>query len=542
MRLTLALRSDSSLKTIAGALLNPSPSLSLAASWPESIDNSTPLSTGTLHRTVAAAAQSLRSSLSHQEVRKHLHKEGRDVVGKSRNRRRSVRVKDNSLYTYGYDSRHSRTGHVILDECQLPPPPLARAHSPKGRLKNVLAYAGGSAETSPGSRARHNFSHHTTVVDDKANDADHALARKYLYLPRDVRERRLDTVSRVQSAIQKRFGNEYTVELFGSIRYGVSLPKSDLDLVIIDSKRNRGFEPNCTLSPIYDVRKLARALRQAGFTGVVSIPWAAVPIVKFRDPQTRLECDINVNERLGLFNSDLINAYCDASPLLRPMLLFIKLWAKPLGLNNPSPKPGESRSFSSYALALMTIGFLQTRGLLPNLQGNLPPLEPDVEGSAFWPRTRNPTLGPCDVRYHTEFHDWKPQQIASLRATVQDWFSYWCHEFRYAEQIISIRHGGLCDSAVREPPGSMDGLDSTEKPSSSARPRRIRVLDPFIETKNVAESISIRTLQRFVDECEAVTEDLQGGADLSLLVDRRPGKRSSSKAEGASLVIDDEHI
>lgn len=63
--------------------------------------------------------------------------------------------------------------------------------------------------------------------------------------------------------------------------------------------------------------------------------------VKFRDPRTLLACDVNVNERLGLFNSDLSKACCGASPLLRPMLLLIKLCAKPLGLNNPSPMTKE---------------------------------------------------------------------------------------------------------------------------------------------------------------------------------------------------------
>ena len=80
-------------------------------------------------------------------------------------------------------------------------------------------------------------------------------------------------------------------------------------------------------------------------------------IVTFRDPKTGLHCDINVNERMGLFNSDLIKRYCQLSHILRPMLYEIKMWAKPLGLNNPSG--GGPRSFSSYAFALMTIGFLQ---------------------------------------------------------------------------------------------------------------------------------------------------------------------------------------
>lgn len=83
--------------------------------------------------------------------------------------------------------------------------------------------------------------------------------------------------------------------------------------------------------------------------------------VKFRDPESGLDCDINVNGLLGLYNSIMIKEYCDAHPFLRPLLYRIKKWAKGVGLNSPSPVRGSPVSFSSYALALMTIGFLQVR-------------------------------------------------------------------------------------------------------------------------------------------------------------------------------------
>jgi DNA polymerase sigma len=82
--------------------------------------------------------------------------------------------------------------------------------------------------------------------------------------------------------------------------------------------------------------------------------------VKCTDPETRTECDVNVNDQLGLRNTKMIKQYCDISPILRPMIRFIKCWAKPLGLNSPS-KHGQPVTFSSYALVLMIIGLLQVR-------------------------------------------------------------------------------------------------------------------------------------------------------------------------------------
>lgn len=37
----------------------------------------------------------------------------------------------------------------------------------------------------------------------------------------------------VQDALQKAFGTDYRVELFGSTRYGISSAKSDLDMVLL---------------------------------------------------------------------------------------------------------------------------------------------------------------------------------------------------------------------------------------------------------------------------------------------------------------------
>lgn len=122
-------------------------------------------------------------------------------------------------------------------------------------------------------------------------------------------------------------------------------------------------------------RNLAEALRKAGFGNTVAIPGAIVPIgqpplifalpfanvvftVKFNDPSTRLECDINVNNQLGFINTSMIKQYVTIQPILIPLLRLIKQWAKRVGMNSPSKWP---MSFSSYALTLMTIAWFQVR-------------------------------------------------------------------------------------------------------------------------------------------------------------------------------------
>ncbi|KAJ7905035.1 hypothetical protein B0H13DRAFT_1620245 [Mycena leptocephala] len=264
-------------------------------------------------------------------------------------------------------------------------------------------------------------------------------------VPQDsVRASRRQTLFSVQDAIRKACGNEYRVELFGSTRYGISSAKSDLDMVI--------------LVPLYDVRystfarwfpqlivslfcrNIARALRKAGFYILETLPMATVPIVKFKDQKTGHFVDLNVNDRLGVHNSDLIKHYCQLNPVLRTMIQYIKMWAKPLGLNRPSPtQRGASVTFSSYALVMMTIGFLQHRGLLPNLQEGLPPLEPGKLTGTFWLKKPRPLC--CDVRYQQAV-GWTPPEDVAVPQLMQDWFRFYGLEFQYDSEMISVRQGG----------------------------------------------------------------------------------------------------
>lgn len=90
--------------------------------------------------------------------------------------------------------------------------------------------------------------------------------------------------------------------------------------------------------------------------------------VKFTDAASGLQLDLNVNDRFGLANSALLRAYAELRPaLVRPLMFAVKTWAKRRALNDPAGTDGAA-SFSSYALALLVIQYLQSMGDLPNLQ------------------------------------------------------------------------------------------------------------------------------------------------------------------------------
>lgn len=87
-----------------------------------------------------------------------------------------------------------------------------------------------------------------------------------------------------------------------------------------------------------------------------------VPPVKLTDPDTGMSCDVNINNRLGVFNTALLRQYCLRAPSLARYLRTVKLWVKSVDLNNPSGEIDKGpRSFSSYAITLMTVAYLQVR-------------------------------------------------------------------------------------------------------------------------------------------------------------------------------------
>ncbi|KAJ3756139.1 hypothetical protein EV360DRAFT_48491, partial [Lentinula raphanica] len=251
-------------------------------------------------------------------------------------------------------------------------------------------------------------------------------------LPAHVYHDRLATLGRVQAMITKSYSIRYRVALFGSTLYGVSTPDSDLDMVILDPNRPTGKQTQKLLTTT-NSSNLAKNFQRAGFRRIVAIPKAKVPIVKFYDPITNLNGDINPNERFGLYNSRMIKQYCNHQPLLRPMLAFIKSWAKPRGLNKPGISDGPP-TFSSYAFAVMTIAYLQvspifcvcmmlavTKGsqsinLVPNLQA--------IDESLI-----DPTLvfhrknKACSTQFRYIRHgEWLPPAELSLQEALYGWF------------------------------------------------------------------------------------------------------------------------
>ncbi|RPD79142.1 hypothetical protein L226DRAFT_241799 [Lentinus tigrinus ALCF2SS1-7] len=300
----------------------------------------------------------------------------------------------------------------------------------------------------------------------------------------------------------------------GSTCYGAGRPESDLDLCIFDRDRVHGFEPTISMSnlpPIYDVSAIAHVLTQAGYKAVSCIPAATIPIVKLTDPETGLSCDMNVNRRLGVYNTRLFRRYCLVFSPLAPLLRKVKGWTRHIGLNHPST-PGVPPSFSSYALTLMTIAGLQRSGYLPNLQA-------DTRKSVnthFWEVSKTGERYKVDIRYG-KGDQWRHIRLYSLDDVFRAWFRYWGFEHNYqsTSTVLSIRDGGLVrwGSATNLPTGN--ALHGPRIDYDDPKEYRLVVLDPFIP-KNCTGRIQSGILKLFQRACRAQYAKLDGVSSQEL--------------------------
>lgn len=176
----------------------------------------------------------------------------------------------------------------------------------------------------------------------------------------------------------------------------------------------------------------------------------------------------------------------------------------------------------------------ETRGLAPNLQADLQPMESNEH--LFWmrPSKNSSKRIPCDTRYRKPI-TWVAPRIDSLDNLVEQWFRFWA-QFQFSRHVIDIKRGGIfsrishfeeaaeSDHVSRGPQSEPHNswlaflgpdVDSTTMLESYP----ISVVDPFIRSKNVTRSINAQALSMFQDECAGAVELLKLGTDMTDIID-----------------------
>ncbi|KAI8513629.1 Speckle targeted PIP5K1A-regulated poly(A) polymerase [Branchiostoma belcheri] len=113
---------------------------------------------------------------------------------------------------------------------------------------------------------------------------------------------------------------------------------------------------------------LANILKRCapGCAKVQVVPSSRCPVVKFVHKDTGLRCDISINNRLALHNTELLHLYRTVYPGLTPLVCVVREWARLGGIAGNST--GGGPRLTNYALTWMVVYYLQTEAVLPSVQ------------------------------------------------------------------------------------------------------------------------------------------------------------------------------
>lgn len=133
---------------------------------------------------------------------------------------------------------------------------------------------------------------------------------------------------------------------YSSTRTCLASDSSDLDLAIvvpqyINADRETLKYLKQMNSSIYNMHCLASKLREIGMVNVQAIQGASVPICKFTDPETGLQCDINAASSLGVENSQLIDEYRKLDKRVGPFLYALKYFVQKRDINDSKQRAAE---------------------------------------------------------------------------------------------------------------------------------------------------------------------------------------------------------
>ncbi|KAI1761207.1 hypothetical protein GGR53DRAFT_39688 [Hypoxylon sp. FL1150] len=169
-----------------------------------------------------------------------------------------------------------------------------------------------------------------------------------------------------------------------------------------------------------------------------------------------VQCDINFSAHLALQNTLLLRCYSLTDHRVRPMVLFVKHWAKARGINTPY-----RGTLSSYGYVLMVLHYLVNIAepfVCPNLQQLAPP-DPNLPAEALEGIT---TCQGRSVRFWRDEQEIQRlaclgqlnQNRESIGSLLRGFFEYYAQSntmstvqtrgFDWGRDVLSLRtHGGL---------------------------------------------------------------------------------------------------
>lgn len=244
-----------------------------------------------------------------------------------------------------------------------------------------------------------------------------------------------------------------------------------------------------------------------------------------------IQCDINFSNPLALHNTRLMRCYTLCDPRVRPMVIFVKTWAKQRKINNPY-----HGTLSSYGYVLMVLHYLANvvdPPIIPNLQ--------TTRKASHDKSPENLTLvNGYNVRFwrsEDEIKDLAERKMLTrnredgLGILLCGFFHYYAHQNQYTPgggfcwsmDVLSLRTpGGLLKKQAKDWTGAKNVPVDPSAPDNESREIRHRFLlaieDPFEIDHNIARTVVHHGIVAIRDEFRRAISIIQsvgpGGLDV----------------------------
>ncbi|ERL89575.1 poly(A) RNA polymerase, mitochondrial [Dendroctonus ponderosae] len=205
-----------------------------------------------------------------------------------------------------------------------------------------------------------------------------------------------------------------------------------------------------------------------GCNQVRRILQARVPIIKYYQHLTNVECDLSMSNMTGIYMSDFLYMMGEIDPRVRPLVFAIRKWAKEVNLTNSSP----GRWITNFSLTLLVLAFLQKP-----LQS--PPILPTLNRLAklAGPNDYYVTEDGIDCTFLRDITKLKfqTQNTSSLEVLLREFFEYYA-QFDFGAKAICL------NEAV-----------AISKPEHSP----LYIVNPIEKGLNVSKNVSIEEVEKF---------------------------------------------
>lgn len=156
---------------------------------------------------------------------------------------------------------------------------------------------------------------------------------EFIKLKPEEKELRKKTFEEVKNLIESKY-KEYSVHIFGSFTIDLSLPDSDIDLLILSDKIKKNFEECTKKEKIEPLEKIYKLIEDSNkFSSYEIIRDAKVPIIKCVYKETDIHVDISDIRTNGLDVIKEIKEVQKIFPCVNPLIILIKYALRQRDLN-----------------------------------------------------------------------------------------------------------------------------------------------------------------------------------------------------------------